>query len=164
MKKPSTVLVAASVLAGSLLYLGFSWIPILGPLIVGGVVGWLVRSDPRKSFRYGLSSGTIGFIALMGLIYQAGLLDVAGLGFMLILLLAWVMLLWHLAAIFFAGVGAAMGSMLYTARNMLHFEEATREPISSAAVTYVICPSCGSGVREDFGECGACGIRLEKIV
>lgn len=113
------VLTAAALIFGGLLYLGLNWIPVIGPLTVGFIVGYLIKASPGVGFRAGVYSASIGTIALAILLNGMGLFNYGEVGMPIVLLTAWILLIWNLAGIFLSGVGGMLGSLLGQGRKML---------------------------------------------
>ncbi|MCX6695214.1 MAG: hypothetical protein NTU61_02820 [Candidatus Altiarchaeota archaeon] len=148
------------VLAGGVLYALFNWIPLLGPLVVGAVVGFNCGGGLRKAFWMGAASGFVGFILVSFALYWTSPFDLNGLGAVAVLLLAWTLLVWNIAGALSCGLGGALGVM---ARDFNSFSERffSRSGMSHGSggniVSYRICPSCGEGTADKTGFCVKCG-------
>lgn len=165
MNKPREYLSYASTLVlGALAYLGLNWIPIVGPLGVGLIVGYVRRKGPRDGFRVGVYSGLIGAVAVVYLFYETKVLGLSGISAFPSFLIVWIMVLWNLVGVFFTGVGGALASMFFHAHDFLEkrFEPGydsaqRREQVTS----FIICENCGEGIREHAGECPHCKMEIK---
>lgn len=151
---------ALTVFLGGLAYLGLNWIPVLGPLAVGFIVGYVRRAGPRDGFRLGVYSGLVGFAGVLVLFKYNSILPFEGSSVFPSFLALWIIVLWNLVGVLFAGVGGALASMFFHAQDF--FEQ--RFPGAGGSVgwrgkaaSFIICPNCGSGLREGLGTCPSCG-------
>jgi hypothetical protein len=141
--------VTTGVVVGGLLYIGLNWIPVVGPLIAGAIAGYIAKGRVFDGFRTGVIAGIVGFIGVIFVMAQMGLLNTTGVGVVLTGLILWIILVWNLTAIFFMGVGGAVGSLAASTRSFFKPMEARFKAVKS----YRICPRCGSSYPGSDKDC-----------
>ncbi len=151
---------ASTLAIGGLAYVGLNWIPIVGPLAVGILIGFLRRRGPSDGFRTGVACGVLGFLGVIYLLAATGAASLRGIATIPSFLILWILLLWNLAGIFFTGVGAALASMFYHAQDFFEHRIGYTEKTETigGATSYVLCGNCGVGIREDSPVCPSCGL------
>ena len=70
--------IVPATIVGALLYMGLSWVPVIGPLIVGFFAGWVRRGTAKEGFNSGIFSGTLGFIGLTILLSEIEIFSISG--------------------------------------------------------------------------------------
>jgi len=113
------VLTAAAVFLGGILYLSLNWIPVLGPLAVGFIVGYAIKQNPGRGFRAGVYSAALGVLMLALLLAETGLINPAETGTLWLLLTSWILFIWNLAGILLAGLGGMLGSLARQTKRMM---------------------------------------------
>ncbi|MBM3309516.1 MAG: zinc ribbon domain-containing protein [Candidatus Altiarchaeales archaeon] len=177
------VLNTTAVTAGGLLYVGLNWIPIIGPLAVGFLVGYTAKDDPRNGFRLGVYSATFGAFLLAVILGNSGLFNTTEAGTLLSMLVAWILVMWNLAGIMLAGLGGILGSLVGQARTMLGMIPSGLNMIpfgisfgmpkprrvlklqappggEEKRIKFRICENCGSSNQEDSKTCENCRKKL----
>ena len=154
---------AATLLLGALGYVGLNWIPIVGPLGVGLIVGYVRRKGPRDGFQVGVYSGLIGAVTVVYLFYETKVLSLSGISTFPSFLIVWIMVLWNLVGVFFTGVGGALASMFFHAHDFIEKRldhgldtRRMREHVTS----FIICERCGESMQENAGECPHCKMEI----
>lgn len=156
---------ALAITVGALFYVGLNWVPVLGPLFSGALVGYLRGGNTKKGFHMGVSSGVIGFVVLLLIFSGVGVFQTTGLTTVVTILIVWILFIWNMTGIFFCGVGGVFGSIASRMSLLLGGMPKIREtqepkPTHRGGITYVICPNCGEGNPKSEGKCSSCGIRL----
>lgn len=114
-----TVLTAAAIISGGVLYMLLNWIPIVGPLAAGFAVGYTLKENPLNSFRAGAYSAAIGWLTLIVLLGRAGFFNPSEIGNLTLLLVIWILVVWNFFGILLAGVGGVIGSLAGHAKRMV---------------------------------------------
>jgi len=163
-----------AVLIGTLLYVGLNWIPIIGPISVGIISGYISGGNFKKGFTVGLLSASFGFLAILAIISKFGiftqLFDLS-ITTLMIMLFLWILLLWNLVSIFLTGLGGILGSLI-SPRKLFVKPGGKDEPIRIDVPkdeitsryntkTYIICPNCGTGNLDSLENCTSCGLKLK---
>ncbi|MFH1125787.1 MAG: zinc ribbon domain-containing protein [Candidatus Altiarchaeota archaeon] len=108
----------ALVLFGGILYTGLNWIPVLGPLAVGFIVGYRIKGSPSEGFRTGIYSASIGTILIALLLSEIGLFSTPETATIAVILITWILFIWNLVGILLAGLGGIAGSLAAQAKKM----------------------------------------------
>ena len=103
--------IAFGILFGGILYVALNWIPIIGPIAVGFMVGHMIKQNPGIGFKAGIYSACLGVIILAILFANTGLFNFSGAGIILVLLAIWILFIWNLVGILLAGLGGIVGSI-----------------------------------------------------
>ncbi|MFH1787912.1 MAG: DUF5518 domain-containing protein [Candidatus Altiarchaeota archaeon] len=152
---------AATLVIGALSYVGLNWIPILGPLAAGGVVGYLRRRGPRDGFRIAAISGVFGALAVVYLFAETGVLAFNDMSAFPSFLVMWIILLWNVVGVLLTGAGGALASMFFHAHDFLErrFDGGRERPGGSqGSASFIICERCGEGVRACEDKCPHCNM------
>lgn len=112
------VLITATIIFGGVLYLGLNWIPIIGPLAVGFIVGYIIKEKPSTGFKAGVYSAALGVITLAVVFSRTGLFNPAETGMLTALLTTWILVIWNVVGILIAGLGGLLGSLAGQAKRM----------------------------------------------
>lgn len=172
-------LMIAAVIAGTTLYLGLNWIPVIGPVAVGLTAGYIAGGSVRRGFTAGILSGLGGFTLLLYILLKWGVFNSLFHGVRIEtfvgLLLLWIILLWNIIGVALAGLGGVAGVLLSNAKNLfkniernvrIPSQQVVREeqmgPQRIQGRTYVICPNCGVGNPESNSSCISCGTQFKK--
>lgn len=146
-----------AILLGALAYTGLGFLPVIGPLLVGFLVGYLRRGGPKDGFTHGIIASVIGSVIMLILLFTV-ILPIQQ-GYTLpVLLASWILILWMFSGIIFAGLGGGLSAILWNAQdfidNRFNFTE-TKNSRTRGGVSYTICPECGSQIRNEE-ECTTC--------
>jgi len=179
-----TVLHTTAVFSGGVLYVGLNWIPIIGPIIVGFLVGYTVKENPRNGFRLGVYSATLGAAMIAVILGNSGLFNMAGSGTLLAMLIAWILIIWNLVGILLAGLGGMLGALVGQAKTMFDMIpklemlpfgisfgmpkpkrvlKLQAPPVEEEKrIKFNICEYCGSSNPELNKVCDTCRKRLKQ--
>lgn len=145
-------------IAGALVYVGLNWIPVVGPLATGFIVGQTIKADSRKSFNQGILAGTIGFVILMFLMNALGIFNMTGTQMIGGILVAWILFIWNAIGILLCGAGAMVGSLFSRTSRMLEGFGFGR--VKEYSHDYRMCPECGFSFPDGAKSCSNCGLEL----
>ncbi len=159
------LLLMLGITTGAFLYIGFNWVPIIGPVLIGVFIAKLAKPSVRDGFFAGVLAGLFGFILLTGAIlaYGLGWFMTSTIKIVALILLAWIFLLWNLAGILLTGLGCALGSAVFRVGRIVEktqelFGKKDREVTDLRNV--VLCKNCGVENLKGNRYCSICG---EKI-
>jgi hypothetical protein len=166
---------AAAVSVGGVLYLGLNWIPIIGPLVAGLSAGKIAGGRTNEGFKIGIYSGILGTILVIILLNRVGIFNTQGINSIVVFLVAWILLLWNLTGILFAGIGGALGNLVQKTSNIIEQLDMLRRPVRPHPIRleppkeykreysheYVICPKCGVGNPAGADTCSECKNQLK---
>ncbi len=144
-----------AVITGTAMYILLNWIPIIGPLIVGFIAGFIAKGSVKRRFLSGVLSAIIGFVILLLFVFSKwGLNNI---------LLLWIILLWNLTGIVFAGIGSILGSMISSTADMMskfrRFDSSIHQ-YTGKTIRFNICPNCGISNPTDAVYCTSCGAAI----
>lgn len=147
-------------IVGTLLYMGLSWVPLIGPLVVGFVTGWIRAGTTKEGFNAGIISGTVGFISLMILLSTIGIFENSGYKVVITLLVLWIIFLWNLMGVLLCGIGGFAGSLVRSTHMFFEKRAGTGVSQKKGAKTFLICSDCGVGNLNTEKICTSCGNQL----
>ena len=149
---------AFAVLTGGVLYAGLNWIPVLGPLAVGALVGFYGTKSVKRGFDLGVCSGVLGSLAVALILFRTGVFEGSGTQAILLLLFGWIMFVWQLVGILLCGIGGAGGVGLKSIKAALtSLFDGHINWGADKSVVYRICPKCNEGTPDKNGVCVRCG-------
>lgn len=139
---------------GSVTYVLFSWIPLIGALISGFIAGTLSAGGIRRGLEDGFISALLGFVIVIALM---NLLQIKISGFIDMLFFS-IFIVYHTINIILASLGGAFGGITATHRNKQ--KKVPSGFYDAPPKVYVICSSCGQSNREKDENCRTCGKNL----
>ena len=158
---------------GSLLYVPFVIVPLIGPLVAGISAGRIAKTSPQRGFLIGIASAAIGFLIWIFVVFPFfNVRPDSLLSGIFWLLFA----LWNVFTALIAGIGGILGSMLSLSERMLSSYKGTgrnipREQTGTGAAetnasetnapVFVICPACGTSNPENGASCVNCGKEMK---
>lgn len=159
-----TIKRAAAILLGAILYAILNWIPVIGALISGLIVGYLVGGGFKGGFKHATYASALGAITVSYMIASYGLQDVGNTNKLIMLFMIWVTAIWHLAGIFFSGLGGGFGAVgkdIFTVIPKGFRDLITRQR-PKPGIDYIICSKCGQGNVSSATTCIGCGKNLNQ--
>ncbi|MFH1055727.1 MAG: hypothetical protein V1744_06500 [Candidatus Altiarchaeota archaeon] len=151
-----------SISAGALFYAALNWVPVIGPLSVGAFTGYVVGGGFKRGFNHGICASTAGAILVAYLLASYNILPTTGTNTLLKAFTIWVLLVWNITGILFAGVGGGFGAVGKDLQTMIPkgIHDMISPPKTKPGVNYMICKNCGQGNVEAAETCVSCNIKL----
>ncbi|MEA1925492.1 MAG: zinc ribbon domain-containing protein [Candidatus Altiarchaeota archaeon] len=146
-----------TIFTASILYALFSFLFIIGPLVIGFYLGGRVKS-PREGFLFALTTAVAGFSIQHYIILQ-------GLYGKFIITLS--IILWQvisticlLVGVFAGYIYSGFGRKVVEVRRRKDEREINKPRDYDAPKTYIVCPVCGESNKEDARICKSCGSKI----
>ncbi len=144
-------------LAGAAVYSALNWVPLVGPLATGFMVGWWAGGGFMKGLRNAAYAASLGSLIVFYLI-AAYVLSPAPAQAPVNLVLLWMLLAWNVTNIIVAAAGGGIGALGSDIRSIIpaNLMDSLSRQKPRTGVEYRICPACGQGNVESAKTCIGC--------
>jgi hypothetical protein len=158
-----TVKDAGSVLVGGLIYSVLNWVPIFGALSAGAFTGYSVGGGFGRGFKAAVYSAAVGTLLTLYLLLEYAVGDLSGVNKVLLIFMAWVLVVWHMAGMLLCGIGGGFGAVGKDIRSIIPqgLQDMFEKTAQKGGVDYIICPNCGQGNVSAAKTCVGCSKSLQ---